>query len=127
MINVFVPHRWNTDDYEKISALLDRTKYDVKDYSVPSVKPLEKIDNRYNVDPQIARKIRYSSVIVCSNRPALSGGMAIEEIKYANSIAKPIVAVKLLEYNNSELVDLGVEIIPNRKDALENWIDSNIY
>lgn len=126
MINVFVPHRWNTDDYEKISALLDRTKYNVKNYSVPSDKPLEKIDKRYNVDPQIATKIKYSSVIVCSNRPALSGGMAIDEIKYAHSIDKPIVAVKLLESNNSELVNLGVEIIPNRKDSLENWIDSHV-
>ena len=36
MINVFIPHRWNYNDYEVISALLDRTKYKVRDYSVPS-------------------------------------------------------------------------------------------
>lgn len=36
MINVFIPHRWNNDDYETITALLDRTKYNVRDYSVPS-------------------------------------------------------------------------------------------
>ena len=32
MINVFIPHRWNNDDYETITALLDRTKYNVRDY-----------------------------------------------------------------------------------------------
>lgn len=26
-INVFIPHRWNNNDYNEISALLDRTKY----------------------------------------------------------------------------------------------------
>lgn len=39
-INVFIPHRWNYNDYEEISALLDRTKYNVRDYSVPSTSPL---------------------------------------------------------------------------------------
>lgn len=34
-INVFIPHRWSNDDYKSISNLLDRTKYDVSDYSVP--------------------------------------------------------------------------------------------
>ena len=78
MINVFIPHRWNNDDYDEISALLDRTKYIVRDYSVPSSNPLDKIDRRFNVDPQIQKKIRYASVIVCSNRPANNHGMSID-------------------------------------------------
>lgn len=49
MINVFIPHRWNNDDYETITALLDRTKYNVRDYSVPSSSPFDSIDRRYNV------------------------------------------------------------------------------
>lgn len=57
MINVFIPHRWNYNDYEVISALLDRTKYKVRDYSVPSTSPFDSIDSRYNVDPQIKRQI----------------------------------------------------------------------
>ena len=70
MINVFIPHRWNNDDYSTISALLDRTKYKVRDYSVPASSPFDSIDRRYNVDPQIQKQIRYASVVVCSNRPA---------------------------------------------------------
>lgn len=122
MINVFIPHRWNTDDYQMISELLDRTKYNVRDYSIPINNPLDHIDLRYNVDPQIASKIKYSSVVICSNRPALSGGMAINEIKYAISQNKPIVAIELMKYNNAELIRLGVTIIPKRRDSLEKWI-----
>ena len=83
---------------------------------------MDHIDLRYNVDPQIASKIKYSSVVICSNRPALSGGMAINEIKYAISQNKPIVAIELMKYNNAELIRLGVTIIPKRRDSLEKWI-----
>ena len=86
MINVFIPHRWNNSDFSEICALLDRTKFPVRDYSVPESSPFDDIDKRYNVDPQIQKQIRYASVVVCSNRPANNNGMAIDEIRYAVSI-----------------------------------------
>ena len=75
MINVFIPHRWNNEDYEVLSALLDRTKYNVRDYSVPSSSPFDRIDKRFSVDPQIQRQIQHASVVVCSNRPAINNGI----------------------------------------------------
>ena len=72
MINVFIPHRWNNDDYETITALLDRIKYNVRDYSVPSSSPFDSIDRRYNVDPQIQRQIKYANVVVCSNQQIIT-------------------------------------------------------
>lgn len=126
MLNIFIPHRWNTDDYKCISELIDCTKYTIRDYSVPSTDSLPKIDGRYNVDPQIALKIKYSSLIVCSNRPALSGEMAIDEIDYALSLNKPIVAAKLVQHNNTLLIENGIEIIPARKDFLEAWIKQHV-
>ena len=125
-INVFIPHRWNYNDYEEISALLDRTKYNVRDYSVPSTSPFDSIDSRYNVDPQIKRQIRYARVIVCSNRPANRNGMSIEEIKFAIEIGKPVVAVKITNSTASDLISLNVPVISNRKDSLENWISQNV-
>lgn len=124
-INVFIPHRWNNNDYNEISALLDRTKYNVRDYSVPSISPFDTIDKRFNVDPQIQKQIRYASVVVCSNRPANNFGMSIEEIKYAISIGKPVVAIKITENTSSLISDLGVSVIAKRKDSLENWISIN--
>ena len=126
MINVFIPHRWNNDDYDEISALLDRTKYIVRDYSVPSSNPLDKIDWRFNVDPQIQKKIRYASVIVCSNRPANNHGMSIDEVKFAISLGKPVVAVKITESTSSQITKLDIPLVMKRKDSLENWIRYNI-
>ncbi|MEZ3434230.1 MAG: hypothetical protein K1W34_06345 [Lachnospiraceae bacterium] len=126
MINVFIPHRWNNDDYSEISALLDRTKFKVRDYSVPSSSPFDSIDRRYNVDPQIKRQIRYASVVVCSNRPANNNGMSIEEVKFAVEIGKPVVAVSITSSTSSQISDLEIPVIPKRKDSLENWIEANV-
>ena len=126
MINVFIPHRWNNEDYSEISALLDRTKFAVRDYSVPSSSPFDSIDRRYNVDPQIKRQIRYASVVVCSNRPANNNGMSIEEVKFAVEIGKPVVAVSITSSTSSQISDLEIPVIPKRKDSLENWIEANV-
>lgn len=125
MLNVFIPHRWNNQDYEDISTLLDRTKFKVRDYSVPKDDPLDSIDKRYNVDPQIQKQIKYANVVVCSNRPANNGGMAIDEIEYAISIGKPVVAIKITENTSTIISGLGVPVISKRKDALENWIETH--
>ena len=126
MLNVFVPHRWNNNDYSEISALLDRTKYKVRDYSVPSSSPFDSIDRRYNVDPQIKRQIRYASVVVCSNRPANNLGISIDEIRFAVDIGKPVVAVKITDNTSSQIAELNIPVIPKRKDSLETWIALNV-
>ncbi len=126
MINVFIPHRWNNGDYAELSALLDRTKYKVRDYSVPSSDPFDSVDRRYNVDPQIQRQIKYANVVVCSNRPANNLGMAIEEIRFAVDIGKPVVAVKITESTSTEIANLGIQVVSKRKDSLEAWITANV-
>lgn len=126
MINVFIPHRWNNDDYSEISALLDRTKFKVRDYSIPKSSPLDSIDGRYNVDPQIQEQIRHASVVVCSNRSANNAGMSIEEIKFAVNIGKPVVAVKITDSTSTSISQLGIPIVAKRKDSLEEWINLNV-
>lgn len=126
MINVFIPHRWNNNDYSEISNLLDRTKFIVRDYSVPASSPFDSIDKRYNVDPQIQKQIQYASVVVCSNRPANNNGMSIEEIKYAINTGKPVVAVKITDNTSQQILALNIPVIAKRKDSLESWIDDNI-
>lgn len=126
MINVFIPHRWNNDDYSEISALLDRTKFNVRDYSVPSSSPFDSIDRRYNVDPQIQKQIKYASVVICSNRPANNSGMSVEEIKFAISIGKPVVAVKITESTSNYISELDITVVAKRKDSLEVWISQNV-
>ena len=126
MMNVFIPHRWNNYDYNEISVLLDRTKFKVRDYSVPSNSPFDSVDKRYNVDPQIQKQIKYASVVVCSNRPANNYGMSIEEIRFAVNIGKPVVAVKITNSTSSEIAKLSIPVISKRKDSLETWIKLNV-
>ncbi|MBF4696024.1 hypothetical protein [Fusibacter ferrireducens] len=125
-LNVFIPHRWNNNDYLDITALLDRTKYSVRDYSVPSSSPFDNVDRRFNVDPQIQKQIKYASVIVCSNRPANNSGMSLDEIKFAISIGKPIVAIKITESTSRYISELNIPVVSKRKDALETWINRNV-
>ena len=117
MIKVFIPHRWNNDDYTEISALLDRTKYVVRDYSVPESSPFDSIDKRFNVDPQIQNQIKQASVVVCSNRPANNLGMSIEEIKFAININKPVVAVQITDNTSRQIKELGIPVVAKRKDS----------
>ena len=126
MINVFIPHRWNNNDYDEISMLLDRTKFRVRDYSVPSSSPFDRVDRRFNVDPQIQNQIKYASVVVCSNRPANNNGMSIEEIRFAINIGKPVVAIKITERTSSEIAKLNIPVISKRRDSLEFWIKLNV-
>jgi hypothetical protein len=125
-INIFIPHRWNNNDYADISTLLDRTKFSVRDYSVPSSSPFDSVDRRFNVDPQIQKQIKYASVVICSNRPANNTGMALDEIKFAISIGKPVVAVKITESTSSNITSLGIDVVSKRKDSLETWISKNV-
>lgn len=127
MINVFIPHRWNNNDYSEISALLDRTKFSVRDYSVPSSSPFDNVDRRYNVDPKIQKQIKYASVVVCSNRPANNSGMSMDEIRFAISIGKPVVAVKITESTSSNISSLNIPVIAKRRDSLEDWIRQNMH
>lgn len=125
-INVFIPHRWNNGDYEELSDLLDRAKFNVRDYSVPKDDAFDSIDKRYNVDPQIKRQIQYASVVVCSNRPANSKGVSSEEIKFSVDIGKPVVAVAITSKTSSVITELKIPVVAKRKDSLEKWIEDNV-
>ena len=52
--------------------------------------------------------------------------MSIEEIKYALSINKPVVAVSITYSTSVYISQLGIDVIPCRKDSLENWIYKHI-
>ena len=126
-INVFIPHRWNNEDYNNIIELLDKTKFNIRDYSVPAISPFDTIDRRYTVDPQIQKQIKYANVVICSNRPANNAGMSLEEIRFAISIGKPVVAIKITENTSTYISSLEIDVIPKRKDSIENWINNNVW
>lgn len=42
-VNIFIPPRWNNLDYYIIRELLDKTKFNIRDYSVPVASPFDTI------------------------------------------------------------------------------------
>ena len=103
-LNIFIPHRWNNLDYYIIRELLDKTKFNIRDYSVPVVSQFDTIDRRYNVDPQIQKQIKYANVVICSNRPANNTGMSLDEIRFANTLGKAMIS---FEYKAENIYGSG--------------------
>ncbi|XCH79228.1 MAG: hypothetical protein WHF31_00680 [Candidatus Dehalobacter alkaniphilus] len=123
--NVFISHRWDyEEDYKKISAVLDRSKYDVSDRSVESSDPL--VGTKKQVTDAIKGKIDSASVILSPARPAAVtvGSMGRTEINYAISKGKKIIAVDTGTTTSvaSFWEDNDIEVIACRKDSLENAI-----
>lgn len=52
--------------------------------------------------------------------------MAIDEIKFAVDLGKPVVAVKITESTSSDISELNIPVVAKRKDSLENWINQNV-
>lgn len=123
--NVFISHRWDyEEDYEKISEVLDRSKYEVSDRSVESSDPL--VGTKKQVTDAIKGKIDSASVILAPARPAAVtvGSMGRTEINYAISKGKKIIAVNTGTTTSvaSFWEDNDIEVIACRKDSLENAI-----
>lgn len=124
--NVFISHRWDyKEDYEKISAVLDRSKYDVSDRSVESSDPL--VGTKKQVTEAIKGKIDSASVILAPARPAAvtEGSMGRIEINYSISKGKKIIAVDTGATTNvaSFWSDNDIEVVACRKASIENIID----
>lgn len=123
--NVFISHRWDyKEDYEKISAVLDRSKYDVSDRSVESSNPLE--GTKKEVTDAIKGKIDSASVILAPARPAAVtvGSMGRKEINYAISKRKKIIAVDTGATDSvaSFWEEHDIAVVACRKDSIENAI-----
>jgi len=123
--NIFISHRWDyEDDYNKISAVLDRSKYDVSDRSVTSDNPLGGTPK--DITDAIKGKIDSASVILAPARPAAVtvGSMGRKEINYAISKNKTIIAVDTGATDSvaTYWAENNIPVVACRKDSLENAI-----
>ncbi len=123
--NVFISHRWDyKEDYDKISAALDRSKYDVSDRSVESSNPLD--GTKKEVTAAIKGKIDSSSVVLVPARPAAVtvDSMGRTEINYAISKGKKIIAVDTGTTANVATYweENDIPVVACRKDSIENEI-----
>ena len=70
MINVFIPHRWNNDDYSEISALLDRTKFKVRVVLhlialIGVIMLIHKLKDKYAMQVSWSALIGLQTIMVC--------------------------------------------------------------
>ena len=123
--NIFISHRWDyKDDYDKISAALDRSKYDVSDRSVTSDNPLGGTPK--DITAAIKGRIDSASVVLAPARPAAvtEGSMGRKEIDYAASKSKTIIAVDTGATDSVATYwkENNIPVVACRKDSLENAI-----
>jgi hypothetical protein len=120
--NVFIAHRWQyTDDYNRISACLDRTKFDIADYSDPKCDPLT--IGGTHLTHAIHNQIDRAGVVFVSNRPAITNSdWVVAEINYALKGKKSIIAVKCTDSTASWITERNIPVVACRKDSLENAI-----
>ena len=123
--NIFISHRWDyADDYERISGVIDRSKYDVSDRSVTSDNPLG--GTLKAVTNAIKGKIDSASVVLAPARPAAAteGSVGRQEIDYAVSKGKTIIAVDTGATDSVATYweENDIEVVACRKDSLENAI-----
>lgn len=123
--NIFISHRWDyADDYEKISAVLDRSKYDVSDRSVTSDNQIP--GSNKVVTDAIKGKIDSASVVLAPARPAAvtPGSMGRTEIDYAVKQSKRIIAVDTGATDNVAAYwkENDIQVVASRKDSVENAI-----
>lgn len=123
--NIFISHRWDyKSDYDKISGVIDRSKYDVSDRSVESSNPI--IGTKKEVTDAIKGKIDSASVILAPARPAAVtlGSVGRQEIDYAIRKGKTIIAVDTGATNNVATYwdENGISVVACRKDSIENEI-----
>lgn len=123
--NIFISHRWDyEDDYDLISAALDRSKYDVSDRSVTSDNPLGGTPK--DITDAIKGKIDSASVVLAPARPAAVtvGSMGRKEINYAVSKSKTIIAVNTGTTDSIATYweENDIPVVACRKDSLENAI-----
>ena len=122
--HVFIAHRWDySGDYDKILSCLDRSKYDISDYSDPKSSPLMSKGNYLTRD--IHNQINRSTVLLVSNRPATGNSDWVKsEVEYAKRTGTPVIAIKCTDSTASWLTLSGIPVVACRKDSLENAIDA---
>jgi hypothetical protein len=123
--NIFISHRWDyPEDYEKISNVLDRSKYDVSDRSVEKSNPID--GTQKAVTTVLEGKIDSASVILAPARPSAvtPGSAGRKEIDYAISKCKKIIAVdtKSTDKVASYWSDNNIPVVACRTDSIENAI-----
>ena len=127
--NTYIAHRWDgSDDYEKISNVVERAGLNPSDRSVPADAPLDSKGNYLMQD--LYNKIDSSSIVFVPSRPSSGreGSITRKEIEHAIDQGKTIIAVDTgaTERRASIFAENDIPVVSARKDSISKAIkDSN--
>jgi len=94
--NIFISHSWTySDAYEKLTEMLSDAPYFYhKDYSVPKDDPVHNAPTDWQLEAAIENKIKLcSAILIMAGKYATFSKWIKKEIKIANSLDKPIIAI----------------------------------
>lgn len=124
--NTYVAHRYDrSDDYDKVSGVVERAGLNPSDRSVTKDAPLDSKGNYLMRD--IYGKIDSASVVFTPARPstAKEGSVARRELDYALKQGKPIVAVDTgaTKSHATFFTDNNIPVVPARKDSIAKAVE----
>ena len=94
--NIFISHSWTYGDaYDKLSEMLSKAPYFYyKDYSIPKDDPIHNAPTDWQLENAIDGKMRpCSAILIMAGKYATFSKWIKKEIKIANSLNKPIIAI----------------------------------
>ena len=120
--NLFVSHAWDySEEYENLLKLLDGVDgFSMKDYSVPKTDPKD-VETDAELTRELEKQIRRSSAVIVSAGMYVSHRNWIQkEIRIADEMGKPIIAVK--PHGNKR----WPRVVKNSATRLVNWNSSSV-
>ena len=116
MYYLFISHSWAYGDaYEKIVKMLDGHKYfKWHDYSIPKDDPIHNVGTDKELEEAIRNKIIHvNCVLILAGVYSTYSKWINKEIKIANELGKPIIAVQPwgAERTSQVVKDNAIEIV----------------
>jgi hypothetical protein len=99
--NIFISHRWASDDYEKLVAKFKEYNFKYSDYSVPEHDPLD-ADRVNQIKSGLKEQVRQCNyLLVFANMAMDNSKWCKYEIEVAKEFNKPILSVKPSGYTGN--------------------------
>lgn len=120
--NLFVSHAWDySKEYENLLELLNGVNgFSMKNYSVPKTNPKD-VETDAELTRELEKQIRRSSAVIVSAGMYVSHRNWIQkEIRIADEMGKPIIAVK--PHGNKR----WPKVVKNSATQLVNWNSSSV-
>lgn len=121
--NLFISHSWSYGDaYERLTEFFDEHSYfEWKNYSVPQDDPIHNCGTDHQLEDAIREQILHAScVVILAGVYATYSKWINKEIRLANELGKPIVAVQPWGAERTS------QVVKDNADMIVGWNSDSI-